>query len=264
MGLDVYLYRYEDFASGEQLEAEYDKQTEPLWADNSLSREDRQAAIDRIGTALCMVKGKCDNWGCNKTQIEEPSKKYPDHYFKIGYLRSSYNDGGINRVLRKYGLPDLYDVFQPQDRYSFVPDWTECKQRIMSLREAYAEKMAGTGGKFDCLFVGLSIFARPSELPKSQAEALTAALPSLTRKELPFGGGSYSNGTGEYFPSGIRIVAAIPGVGVLKEPGVYLVFERQRSEDDDWYAQALEITEEMIDYVLASGELEKHALHWSS
>jgi hypothetical protein len=43
-------------------------------------------------------------------EVEEPSAKYPEHYFKIGYFRSEYHENGINDVLDRLGLPNLIDV----------------------------------------------------------------------------------------------------------------------------------------------------------
>ena len=36
----------------------------------------------------------------NAEEVRLDSKVHADHMFKIGYLRSSYNDGGIDRILR--------------------------------------------------------------------------------------------------------------------------------------------------------------------
>ena len=44
-------------------------------------------------------------------KIEIASAKHPKHYWKVGYFRSSYNGGGIDRVLDRFGLPGLDDLF---------------------------------------------------------------------------------------------------------------------------------------------------------
>ena len=274
MGLDVYLYKYEDFTAGTTAEEEYSKRTEHLWSEPvakdarfrsrsaSNAREQAQAAVAQ---ELGMIKGEWD-FQCPREKIELPSREYPEHCFKIGYLRSSYNEGGINHVLRQKGLPDLYMVFEPADRYRFVPDWQGAKARIGKLREAYAVTLAGWKGQHYVTFVGQNIFINPSTLPSSESAALELYGQELSKS---VGYGSYSNCNGYFFlKAPLEVVGAIPGMGALGKPGVYLVCKtKQESQDQksqDWYAQALEITEEMIDYVLAQPDPEHYALHWSA
>ena len=62
------------------------------------------------------------------TYVEFLSRKYPDHLFKIGYFRSSYNESGINYVLESRGLPTLWTVFDAKPG-EFVPDWEKSLER---------------------------------------------------------------------------------------------------------------------------------------
>lgn len=264
MGLDVYLYHYEDFENGHRAEEEYSRRTESLW-EKGVSEAHRERQCAAIAAELGLLENKYGH-ECAKTEISRDSTKYPGHMFKVGYLRSSYNDGGINSTLRAKGLPDLYWVFEPNGRYHFAPDWRQAKERIVELRARYfAAVEAGWKGKYFVRFVGLNPFIPPASLPDSEAKALDLFGAELERQKA--GGAtfeSYSNGSGEFTREGLKLFGAIPGIGGLKSPGVYLVFENQKPSDGDWYAQALEITEEMIDYVLAQPDPEKHILHWSS
>src|SRR5882724_7093236 len=91
VGLDVYLRKYDDFADTQKREKAYEKRTEPLYADgNGLTDEQRKAKREAIAAEL-----QLDEWGTDKALVHEVSSnsaKYPEHYFKIGYFRSSYND----------------------------------------------------------------------------------------------------------------------------------------------------------------------------
>ena len=60
-------------------------------------------------------------------EIEIDDPEYPDHLFKIGYFRSSYNPSGLNNVLGKLGVDDLYGIFDCPGEGKIVPDWEESK-----------------------------------------------------------------------------------------------------------------------------------------
>ena len=62
-----------------------------------------------MGLDVYLVRGPHVD-GCSGDHVSIDSTRHPEHFFKIGYWRSSYNDGGINAVLRQYGLPDLYEM----------------------------------------------------------------------------------------------------------------------------------------------------------
>src|SRR6476619_807072 len=107
MGLDVYLYRYERPAEEiEAEEAEYEAESERIWTEVGGSRkyeeltEAERDEASRRTKAVAAARGLGD-WGSHpaRVKIEQPSAKYPDHYFKVGYFRSSYNASGIDHIL---------------------------------------------------------------------------------------------------------------------------------------------------------------------
>jgi hypothetical protein len=76
-----------------------------------------------------------------KVEIDHPD--YPDHYFKIGYFRSSYNESGINRILKNMDLPTLNEVFNISDvEYYFQPDWQKALENVESLIVEFQKKGA--------------------------------------------------------------------------------------------------------------------------
>tara|TARA_Y100000034_G_scaffold136330_1_gene212238 strand:+ start:10223 stop:11347 length:1125 start_codon:yes stop_codon:yes gene_type:complete len=131
MGLDVYLYRYEDFEKQKALERQLEAFRERTWAEvedyNALTQEQKdeiQAKIARASKAMGYKEDAAE-------RVEIDSKQYPDHMFKIGYIRSSYNSGGINSVLDSFIGKSLYYAFRDNDNdeYSFRPDWAIAKER---------------------------------------------------------------------------------------------------------------------------------------
>ena len=118
MGLDIYLYRYDNFEKTRQLEENYNSFYEKLWNDageyESLTKEQKDEISSKVQEYALSLG--LDKWGSpinGMEQLEESHPDYPDHYFKLGYFRSSYNSGGIERILRNLGLPTMDDIFIP-------------------------------------------------------------------------------------------------------------------------------------------------------
>lgn len=202
-----------------------------------------------------------DEYGSsNKIQgIELDSKIHPDHMFKVGYLRSSYNSGGINSVLERIGCPNLYDIFEPGDEYYATINWVQAQARAQVAIDRLREHMAGPMAQYDAIEVS------GYDPVSSKEEAL-----ALFKKELghksPFGGG-YSNRVGDFFLEGIKIVGAIPGKPTMfgGNPSYYLITKSDEPGGNfNWYFQALEVTKEMIDYVLAQPDPDNYFLSWSA
>lgn len=292
MGLDVYLYRYEDYARAKRIEKAQEKFDEKLYneipGNTDEAFEKRSAKKEEWAKKHELVKGKY-GWDLpGESKIEIDSKKYPKHYFKVGYLRSSYNPGGINNILNNLlgEKADLYYIFQPEDQYEFQPDWLGAKSRTMEVLEKYRKAMARSGGVKIVKFMA-NMFIDPNELCSSEKQALDIFTRERERyeasksedKNKPFILGDYSNRDGEFFfnDTGLTVRAVIHGVekdllGRGKMPVVYVAVEQKVTKkadpDDetggkDWYEAALEITIEMIDYVLAQKDPQKFYLHWS-
>jgi len=232
MGLDVYLYRYEN-------------PPKPPTEDD----DDEKGA-----------------------RINRPSTKHPGHMFTVGYLRSSYNEGGINRVMAHAIGKDLGDLFGvgPRAPYKILPNWSECAERA---RAALAEFQAWIKANGGLRVASMDFFAsslRPAEMIDSPERALAAYL-AEKGKQRPADFESYRNGQGHFFmsekPLQVRavvtgkresIIAKLHGRQV-DEPCAYVVYEA----DLTWYVQALEVVVETCEWVLAQPDHEKHYLHWS-
>ena len=264
MGLDVYLYKYKDFKTESTLEKQFDAEVEELYADG-ITDEQRKKKKRELAKLLGIPKQDPKSefsYGFGE-KIEIDSAKYPEHYFKIGYLRSSYNGGGIDAVLRRMDLPSLKDVFNPKDEYEFIPNWEACLHRAKNLLANFNRIYNTEVGKYSCMFVGHNMFVDSNETVKSEQEAMKLFAEEFKKhtevhKDADFN--SYVNRSGEFHWDAMKVKAFMPGIGYFNQPGIYVVYE---NADKDWYQQALEITVEMCEWVLAQND-GQYILHWSS
>jgi len=268
MGLDVYLYRYDDREKSALLEAQYEKESEEIWDNNEKKYEEytKEEKDDNnqkcVAVAERLGLGKYGDDETYKKEIELSSEKYPDHLFKIGYFRSSYNSGGINHILRNLGEGnDLHWVFgRDDDGYVFAPNWEQAKERAKELIELLSSNEA-----YYVARESWNIFSGPPDV-KSEKEALDIFKEELTKSS---GLGSYSNGKGTFF-----MEKPLPVYGIVlgqeemlsrSIPCVYLIHKAEDEEGEGYsfYVQALEIVIETCDYVLSQPDPEKYYLHWS-
>jgi len=262
MGLDVYLYRYDDYAATKALEDEYERRSEEIWKavpENASKDQSSAASAKASAIATELGLGEFGRDDARKHCIEENSKLYPDHLFKVGYFRSSYNNAGINSVLRNLIGWDLSKIFGDiDDEYEIRPDWKMVKVNARTAINDLAAKIAEIGS-VRVLESSANIFGSPDTLPKTSAEAL-----AIFQKEV--GGnkdrsGCYGNRDGEfYFDAPLKVIAVIPGVSKILSTRLctYLIYEADLS----WYSHALEIVEETADWVLAQPDQDKYLVHW--
>jgi hypothetical protein len=258
MGLDIYLYKYQDFEKTQRLEKEYEEFSEKLWKGHEYDSM-AQEVKDELRTKEKEFAESLglDQWGDDKAGkecIELPHPDYPDHYFKIGYFRSSYNSGGLERILRNLGLPTIHDIFQKEDEeYTFQPNWQDALTRVTKIIALFKEK-----GAYRVNTVSTNIFSEPDI--KSEFAALSAFIDETSRENRL--NSNYSNKTGEfYMAEPLKVLAIIPGKSTLlrERDCMYVVTE----SDNSWYIQALEIVKATCEHVLAQADINQYYLHWS-
>ena len=259
MGLDIYLYKYENFEETTRKERLHEDFSNKLWEGleySELSEEQKEELREKAKTHAKSLG--LDEWGSDETgkeKVERKHEKYPDHYFNLGYFRSSYNNSGIERILRNMDLPTLSDVFQHEgEEYHFRPNWEESLERINSLIKKFSEK-----GAYRVQSVSENMF-RESTIG-SERDALSVFLEEVERAKEG-GPQSYTNVTGEfYLDEPLKVIAMIPGTQNMfgSRKCVYVVTE----SDNTWYIQALEIVRDTIQFVLDQKDKEKYYLHWS-
>jgi hypothetical protein len=165
MGLDVYLYRCKNIKAAEEYEKRQNTAHDAFW----------EKSPDEASSL-------CDKWdeenppdnNAKEESIELNSVLHPDHMFRVGYFRSSYNGGGINNVLKMTVGKNLYDIFFPdgeQTQYKFVPDWNRALKIAVDLRERYST-FRSKNGRIRIIRVSHNPFMSPEEHPKGAKGAM--------------------------------------------------------------------------------------------
>jgi len=113
MGLDIYLYRYNDLNKTRQKEEAYEKASEENWQRHGEYKsltDDQKEMIREENKKIALEMGLDeDGSDCsNYEKMERDSSLYPEHYFNMGYFRSSYNGSGIERILKNLGVPSRH------------------------------------------------------------------------------------------------------------------------------------------------------------
>jgi len=264
MGLDIYLYRYDNFEETQRKEKEANDFSEKKWEGKEWDkmtepeRDELYAKDHAFNESLGLDKYGADETG--KEKIEINSEKYPDHYFKIGYFRSSYNGGGINHILENLGLPRLNEMFEvASDEYEVQPDWAEAKKNLQEVYNRFK-----TMGAYRVAKVSGNFFD-PDRGPKSEKEALDIFLAELAKhnevKEKDPDFLSYENRDGIFYlgePAKVKAFISGKEKFLGQRDCTYFVTE----SDNTWYLQAIEIMIDTCDYVLAQDNINQYYLHW--
>jgi len=272
MGLDVYLYKYTQFAERIAAEQAREERHEANWQamQNGRKYEDLSESEKESVRAKNEAEDAANPLPGTTEKIEIPSAKHPEHYFKVGYLRSSYNDSGINNILRNLlgKDKDLHSIFDvTREDYHVRPDWQTAKDKALALLVEFNRHVEENG--FMCVMdVTHNAFIDPRQTPGSEKEALDI-FARLRREQMgrrDGEGGNFSNRDGHFFFSGdgFKVRALLPGrykSFAGEQLATYVVYEGEA----DWYRQALEITIEMCDWVLSqpADPAVEYVLHWS-
>lgn len=278
MGLDVFLYHFtKDIEKVIADEQSYRDAAEEIWQMEEarvgaksyacLTEDERQAI--RAKTEALRDRLGLDERGesPDKEKIAIDSASYPDHYFKVGYWRSSYNATGINEILEQTIGRTLFNIFPNLEPYAGDPmpevDWEEAKGRAEDFLARFI-KYLDENGSYHVTRIPPWSWDTP-DTPQDEAGARAIFRKEREKAEArpddPFGN-SYSTSYGFFWldedPASIR--AAIPGVADGRRC-LFLIRDVDK-EDMDWYVHALEIVIETIDYVLAQPDPSQYRLYW--
>ena len=206
--------------------------------------------------------------------VQEDSKKYPNHFFKIGYFRSSYNEWGLNHVLSRTIGKNLYYIFEPPDRkYTFKPNWLDCRMRCLNVLEEFNDFTINKLGNVAITKINVPP-STESEIPRSEKDATDIFLKMRDGKDVDSTFRSFANRNGHFYFDGLKCYAFIPGKNSFGRDCVYIVFNPELEENEKNevnpnvykdYSRCLEIVLETIDYVLdhPKKEIKKFNLCWS-
>jgi hypothetical protein len=266
MGLDINLYHYDNYEETQTKETTYELLLESLWKKlfndrpyNDISEEEgdtyrfqKDVLKFEVGVPL---PGELSDY----EQVNLNSNLYPNHYFQIGYFRSSYNGSGINSKLTNWINEDLYSIFSKESEdYVFRPDWTEVRSKTLEVLEKLKTYFKENGAydvfKFQSYFKNSNITDEASALENFLTETKRGAFSS-----------EYSNRFGDFFlgEKPLQVRALIQGEDNLFNRCVYVVTD-SLPENTTFYSQGLEIIIETCDYVLKQPDQDKYYLHWSS
>jgi hypothetical protein len=265
MGLDIYLSYYKNYHQSKATEKAFEDLSEELWDQvkeqegDELSEKTKNriwAILEKEATKLGLDKYGCDITNCETIELD--SKLHPEHYYKIGYFRSSYNDAGINSILRNLGIKDLYDIFDhDNDEYEFCPNWSYALDVV---QEAIQKLKKDKGYRVET--VSANIFA-PEDVASNPARALEMFNSKLKEKRSK-DYNSFSCKDGHFYldNSGLKVHALIPGKSVMGNPCTFAVYKVK--DGNKYYIQALEIVKETIEYVLSQKNPQSYYLRWSA
>lgn len=265
MGLDIYLSYYRDYNQSKANEKKFDELSDDIWAE--VKEQEGEELCEKTKNRVCDYLNKeAEKLGLGeygedityKDRIEQDSKLYPKHGFKIGYFRSSYNGSGINNLLRDLGIPDLYDIFShDDDEYEFVPNWANA---LNVVQEAIEMLQEDEGYRIET--ISANMFS-PDDVAKNPLAAMELFKKQLNQKHSK-DFSSYSNKDGHFYmdKKGLKVHALMPGKDHFDRPCTYVVF--QPKDANKYYIQALEIVKETIEYVLAQENPQGYYLSWSA
>lgn len=273
MGLDVYLEKCADRETARKAEEAHSAFTEELWKgiDYDSATEEQKNDIHRRSEEKARELGITDYSHNTVVGIDTPSAIAPEHLFKLGYFRSSYNEGGIERILRNLSLPTMHDIFGYADEYEFRPDWDRALVKVNEAISGYEAHLNSDAGKY------LVTEVRPiwQHGVKTEAEAR-----QLVLNEMRSSGTEYryfSNSNGEFWLDGLKVVGVVTKkfdpparsdvIGqIINQPSVFVVYEREPDESgkEDWYLTALKIVRESIQFVISQPDRQDFYLCWSS
>lgn len=277
MGLDVYLYsepadtRESEITKCQQ----YQDGSKEIWAlypeykqmsdkQKDEAREKEKALASELGL---------DNDGCSKLKerVDLDSAKYPEHMFKIGYFRSSYNGAGTNSVLKKIGIPELQTLFEIGDEYDVIPDWNKAWENVKVAIEQFKKFMESEESQYEVVVQNFFNYIDSKETsPEKTMEIFMEHL--NRRKDNKANLDNYSNREGLFYLKGqtikmFRLIAKPPIMAGMGESIEAHMIVDSKTEDGgstyEWYLQALEVVQETCEYVLKSGHVEDFSMHWS-
>ena len=203
-------------------------------------------------------------------RIEIDSAQFPKHYFKIGCWRSSYNEEGINSVLRTFFMPSLWHLYSAagdavyKAEFDEVLSWGERLKRARQMLDEFKNAVILANGVF-VVSIRDRDYLRDDgpNNPDNPGQALAIYMAERAKYAEHPGFGTYTSKAGDFwldYPLKVRAI-----IGGTVEYGAKTNYAIAESEPDhyDWYIQALMIVVETCEWVLAQENPEQYNLEYS-
>lgn len=272
MGLDVYLVRYPDGVQ-ESLETqrEFNRRRDAL---TKKLRKKYLGDADGFPSALrdkaleLADELETDAFGepLNAEEITLDSKLYPEHLWKIGYFRSSYNVSGFDSVVSRWVPWSLGTAFNnPMMEYLHYPDWDQCLSRTKHMRDEILAHIENKGAH--SVFTEPVFSATGDTVGRDPTSALNLFYERVEKdkqyKDHPLSASRYSCSDGFFCHNQpLEVAALVKGVDFMGDPCIHVIYELSDSMLD-YYTQATEIAVETCEWVLNTGRQDEYLLHWS-
>jgi hypothetical protein len=274
-----------DKAECERLETEYEERTDAIWAETrhleykdipQSQIEEIRAKCDAVAEELGMGKHGTLPLHLNRDPETPESTINPEHLFKIGYFRSSYNAGGINSVVRQMtGKEGLNWVFEKEDNeYTFQPNWTRAANRAQMLIAEMKAKTEDQGGHMFVIESSVNPFVDPADVEhmcSSKEDALKLYRQEYSRQaEIHEDArkSGYSNISGHWFIGkpleAVGVVMGIEKHWLGTKQVVTYVICKGTDEVLESYLDSLRIVIETCEWVIAQPTPENYWLRWSA
>jgi len=261
MGLDIYLEKCENLIDAEMRQNRYYETSEAIWNEygpyDLMTEEQKDEARSRCDQAKADLGLDSSGRDPGRIAINEDSAKFPDHMFKVGYFRSSYNDGGIESILSAMGLDGLCSIFGGNGDYYVRPDWATAKEKATHILNEFRVRIDN-----DDYLYGVHHDSILEMAAKSKEDALALFQSKMQKTRDGHGFKNFSCSEGSFYLDGLDVRAIIPGSMFGHFKGYFIIYKKDR-EHFDWYEQALQIVVETIDYVLQQSDPQNYYLRWS-
>jgi hypothetical protein len=199
------------------------------------------------------------------------SKVNPDHLFKVDYWRSSYNEGGINRILGNLGIPTLWDIAGvTEDMVSNAWDPDPSKEDDPRNGEIHLDWKRVRANADEAVILLRAapdlgvMWEQPNDLrPQdgiidTESKAMDYVIDQLAehphKKDDPMPFTSWTNAKGFFTHNPLAVKGIVRGKGFGGD-GHYIVYEIDDGDEGRAsYIESLEIVKESADWALSLDE----------
>lgn len=232
MGIDIYLCHSEDWNNSYRIMS-YQKEVDKIKDRIPADQHNEYTKLKAVELGIKTIGEDFLRFDTGIREVEHNSTMYPDHLWKIGYFRSSYNSSGINFLLENLNLPRLNDILGIYSECEYHKiDWKTVWKNAHKVKEDLQIKALPNGYKL------VHVINIKSNNPYEEARACIEDLQDLKT-------GVYMTKGGTVFGFNYKLLAVI---------GEFLLVEDLDHKDEnafDFYIECLDILIETCEFVMS-------------